>query len=177
MGMCHPKGYGFGAVLFWNKIMDFAFLVWNRVWLWQGSMNLDHMFIFCPCYFDIDQAGHSFSKQLRKITNQGEKWSENGYGRFGLNRVRVLRTMWHPPAGGMPVIQILNGWCIINVGPSDRLRAKVHLILKECKVFHMKISFHWHTNFVWINLIFTREAACTRPRFETEAKIGKGHLK
>ena len=31
MGMCRPKGYCFGAVLVLNRVIDFAFLVWNRV--------------------------------------------------------------------------------------------------------------------------------------------------
>ena len=89
MGICRPKGYGFGAVLAWNRVIDFAFLVWNRVWFWQRSMG-PHMFIYFSCYFDIDQ-GHSSSKQIGKETKPRRrvigldnaikgrfKWSEKG---------------------------------------------------------------------------------------------------
>ena len=49
MVMYRPKAYGFVAVLVWNKVTDFAFLVWNRVWFWQGIMP-PHKFIYFSCY-------------------------------------------------------------------------------------------------------------------------------
>ena len=57
--------YGFGGVLIWNRVIDFAFSVWNRVWFWDLEVWQPHMFIYFSCYFDIDQ-GHSSSKQIEK---------------------------------------------------------------------------------------------------------------
>ena len=85
MGMCRPKG--FGAVSVWNSL---AFLVWDRVRFWQGSVT-PHVFIYFSCYFDIDQ-GHSVSKQIGKGSKPRRKvigfaikghfkWSEKGSGK------------------------------------------------------------------------------------------------
>ena len=30
IGMCRPKGYGFGSDFVRNRVIDFSFLVWNR---------------------------------------------------------------------------------------------------------------------------------------------------
>ena len=64
MGMCRPKGNGFGAALVWNKVIDFAVLVWNRLWFWQEVWHRTCSFISLVI-FDIDQ-GHSSSKQIEK---------------------------------------------------------------------------------------------------------------
>ena len=56
-GYVRPKWYEFGV---WNRVIDFAFLGRNRVWVWQGSMK-PHI----GSYFDIDME-HSSSKQIEK---------------------------------------------------------------------------------------------------------------
>ena len=71
MGMCCPKGYGFGAVLVWNRVIDFAFLVWNGVWVWQGSTR--HTCSFISLVILTLTRGIHLQNKLRKSTNHGEK--------------------------------------------------------------------------------------------------------
>ena len=40
MDMCGAKGYGFPAVLFWNRVSISTSLVWNRVWFVHSSLEL-----------------------------------------------------------------------------------------------------------------------------------------
>ena len=43
IGMCHPKGYGFPAVLVINMMSilpDFGHLIINRVWFLHSSLDI-----------------------------------------------------------------------------------------------------------------------------------------
>ena len=44
IGMCGAKGYGFLAVLVWNRISTSTILVWNRVWFVHSSLELGMFF-------------------------------------------------------------------------------------------------------------------------------------
>ena len=152
--------------------------------------DLDHMFISLLLLFwhwpgtFIFKTGVKKNKPRRKViglnntinyaTSSGLKmgmennivWSEIGSGFWepcGTPPTKILGSATPPPpslpppTGGMPVIPISN----------------------DCRILSVSKSFIWRlvslTQLLWIYLIFTREAACSMPRFETEAKFGKGH--
>ena len=54
IGMCGPKGYGFLAVLFINRVSILAVLVINRVWFLHSSLEL-------LCFFLEEATFSSFS--------------------------------------------------------------------------------------------------------------------
>ena len=40
IGICGAKGYGFLAVLVWNRVSILTILVWNRAWFVNSSLEL-----------------------------------------------------------------------------------------------------------------------------------------
>jgi len=39
IGMCHPKGYGFSAVLVMNRVLILAILFMNKVWFLNSGLE------------------------------------------------------------------------------------------------------------------------------------------
>ena len=86
MGMCCTLGYGFWAVL-----------VWNRVWFWQGTCSFFFLlFWHWPGTFRplVSQSWEINGVQIFGV--RSEKGSEKSYI-LVWNRVRVLRTVRHTP--------------------------------------------------------------------------------
>ena len=53
VGMCGAKGYGFLAVLVWNRVSISTILVWNRVWFVHSSLELGMFFRRISYFFII----------------------------------------------------------------------------------------------------------------------------
>ena len=44
IGLCGAKGYGFLAILVWNRVSIWIILVWNRVWFVHSGLELGMFF-------------------------------------------------------------------------------------------------------------------------------------
>ena len=66
--MCGAKGYGFLAVLVWDRVSISTILVWNRVWFLHSSLELG-MF-FRRSYFIIWRQDHFnvYANRVRAVT-------------------------------------------------------------------------------------------------------------
>jgi len=54
IGMCGPKGYGFSAILYINRVLILAILILNRVWFLYSSLELG-MLLRSYFFFIIDK--------------------------------------------------------------------------------------------------------------------------
>ena len=56
--MCCARGYGFLAVLVWNRVSILTILVWNSIWFVHSSLELGTFFRWISFFFIIWQWDH-----------------------------------------------------------------------------------------------------------------------
>ena len=113
-GICGPKGYGFLAVLVWNRASIVTILVWNRVWFMHSSLKLG-MFFRRSYFLIIRRSG----RQQKPFSNCYANRVTAKIGRLLVwNRVsNFFGQVWNRVGKTIPAAQVS---CVVQQGPVVR---------------------------------------------------------